>query len=141
MTVPPYTTHCSTVYTLVSIKLLLILRCHSNYEFFHIYFKVSKLITRLIVIGIIFMTLSGIAWLVIGYPFTALLIVKLILVGLIWVLGPIIDNVVEPKLEKLIPIQGQTFSAAFVRTHKQHLALEIAATMLMYSITIIGVML
>ena len=124
-----------------TVKLLLVLRSHSNYEFFHIYFKVSKLITKLIVVGIIFLTFSGIAWLIMGYPFTMLLIIKLILVGLIWALGPIIDNVIEPKLEKLVALPGQTFSPAFVRIHKQHLALEIVETVLMYLITIIGVLL
>lgn len=124
-----------------TVKLLLILRCHSNYDFFYIYLKVSKLITKLIVMGIILMTLSGIAFLIMGYPFKMLLIVKLILVGMIWVLGPIIDNVVEPKLEKLMPVQGQAFSPAFSKIHKQHLALEITTTLLMYLITIIGVLL
>lgn len=124
-----------------TVKLLLINRCHSKYEFFHIYFSVSKLITRLIVLGTIMLTLSGIGWLITGYPFTMLLIVKLILVGLVWVLGPVIDNVIEPKLKNLLPVQGQPFSPEFVRIHKQYMALEITATMLMYLITIIGVLL
>jgi len=124
-----------------TVKLLLLSKCRSNYDFFYTYFKVSKLITQLIVMGIILMTLSGIAFLIMGYPFKMLLILKLILVGMIWVLGPIIDNVVEPKLEKLIPVRGQAFSPAFSKIHKQHLALEITATLLMYLITIIGVLL
>jgi hypothetical protein len=122
-------------------KLLLLKRCHSNFEFFHVYFKVSKLITRLIVTGTILLAISGIAWLIMGYPFSMLLIVKLILVGLVLVLGPIIDKVVEPRLENLLPVQGQAFSPEFVRIHKQHLAFEITATGLMYLITIIGVLL
>ncbi len=146
----------STVYTLLAlmhllglvlgvgsatVKLVLLFRCNSNYGFMPVYFSVAKHITRLIVLGLILLTLSGIAWLFVGYSFTPLLIVKVVLVGLIWILGPIIDNVAEPRIEKLIPLQGDTASLAFVRIQKQYLALELLATLLMYAITILGAML
>jgi len=124
-----------------TVKLVLLFRCYSNHEFLNIYLKVTKPVTKLIVVGMILLTLSGIGWLFVGYPFTTLLIVKVGFVGLIWVLGPIIDNVVEPKFEKLAPLPGDLASPAFTSIQRKHLALEIAATVLMYTITIMGVLL
>jgi len=50
---------------------------------------------------------------------------KLILVGAIWVLGPFIDNVVEPEFQRLAPATGEPASPEFIRVQKQYLALEI----------------
>ena len=124
-----------------TVKLILLFRCNSNYDFMPVYFSVTKHITRLIVLGLILLTLSVIGWLFIGYSFTPLLIVKVVLVGLVWVLGPIIDNVAEPRVKKLIPLQGDTASLAFIHIQKQYLVLELTATLLMYAITILGAML
>jgi hypothetical protein len=124
-----------------TIKLLLLLKCNADYKFFPVYFKIAPLITRLIIAGMILLTLSGIAWIIIGYSFEPLLIFKIGLVGLIWILGPIIDNVAEPKLKKLIPLQGQVSTPAFIHIQRQHLLLEITATVLMYAVTVTGVLL
>ena len=76
-----------------------------------------------------------------GYSFMPLLIVKVILVGFIWVLGLLIDNFVEPRFEKLAPLPGETASPEFIHIQRQYLALEITATVLFYAITILGVLL
>jgi len=51
--------------------------------------------THLIIAGLILLTLSGIGWLILGYGFSAQLIAKIILVVVIWALGPVIDKVIE----------------------------------------------
>jgi hypothetical protein len=65
-----------------------------------------------------------------------MLVVKLILVGAIWVLGPIIDNVVEPKFKKLAPAPGEAVSPAFSRIQQRYLLLEVVATGLFYVIVV-----
>ncbi len=124
-----------------TVKLVLLFKSKANTEFLPVYFMVAKSITRLIIMGMILLTLSGIGFLFVGYSFTTLFIIKLVLVGLMWVIGPVIDNVVEPKFEKLIPSQGETPTPEFVRIRKKYLILEVTATGLMYAITIIGAML
>lgn len=124
-----------------TVKLVLLFKSKANTEFLPVYFMVAKSITRLIIMGMILLTLSGIGFLFVGYSFTTLFIIKLVLVGLMWVIGPVIDNVVEPKFEKLIPSHGETRTPEFVRIRKKYLILEITATGLMYAITIIGAML
>jgi hypothetical protein len=59
----------------------------------------------------------------------------------IWVLGPIIDNVIEPKFEQLAPSPGSSPSSAFMRIDKQYLALEVTATLLFYVILVLGALL
>jgi hypothetical protein len=76
------------------------------------------------------------------YPtgITRRLVLKLILVGAIWVLGPIIYNVVEPKFRKLAPAAGEAASSEFIRILKQYLTLEAMATGLFYVIIIMWVL-
>lgn len=124
-----------------TIKLLLLLKCNADYKFFPVYFQVAGLITKLIIMGMILLTVSGIAWIMMGYYLEPLLIFKIVLVGLIWILGPIIDNVAEPKLKKLAPLPGQTSTPGFIRIQKQHLLLEVAATAVMYAVVITGILL
>lgn len=85
-------------------------------------------------------TLSGIGWLLIGYSLTRLLLVKLVLVGAIRVIGPVIDNVVEPKFVRLASASGESSSPAFLRIQRQYLWLEATATGLFYVIVIIWVL-
>ena len=124
-----------------TVKLGLLLRCKADYAFVPVYLKVAKPITRQIVLGLILLTLSGVGWLLLAYHITLLLVLKLVLVGAIWVLGPFIDNVVEPKFQRLAPATGEPASPDFIRVQKQHLALEIIATGLFYVIVVIWVML
>lgn len=122
-----------------TVKLVLLLKCSADHAFVPAYSTVARLITRQIILGLVLLTLSGIGWLLLGYPLTPLLIVKIILVAAIWVLGPVIDNLVEPKFHKLAPAPGARPSPSFVRIHKQYLTLEFIATLLFYAIIVIWV--
>jgi hypothetical protein len=123
-----------------SAKLTLLLRCRTDHSFLPTYVAVARPVTRLIILGLALLTLSGIGWLLLGYPLTPLLIVKLALVGVIWVLGPIIDNVVEPKFRELAPGPGESASPAFIRVRQRYLLLEVSATGLFYVIVIMWVL-
>ena len=122
-----------------TVKVALLLKCRADAAFVPVYLKVARPITRLIILGLVLLTLSGIGWLLLGYPFTSLLTAKLILVGAIWVLGPVIDNVAEPKFVKLSPAPGEPATADFIRAQRQYLALEIIATLLFYVIIVLWV--
>ena len=98
------------------------------------------LLTHLIGLGLILLTASGIGWLLLGYEFTALLGVRLALVVAIWVLGPVIGKVAEPKFQKLAPVAGEPASPAFIQVEKQYLMLEIVATGLFYVIIVMWVL-
>jgi hypothetical protein len=122
------------------VKLTLLLRCRADHALVPVYVQVAKPITRQIVLGIILLTLSGIGWLLLAYPITMRLVLKLILVVALWVLGPIIDNIVEPKFRKLAPTAGEAASSEFIRIQKQYLALEAMATGLFYVIIMMWVL-
>lgn len=126
---------CSTV------KLTLLVRCRADATFAPVYATVSRPITRLIIAGLTLLTLSGVGWLAIGYPLTDRLVMKLVMVGAIWVLGPVIDNVVEPKFRRLAPAAGEAASPAFIRAGRQYLMLEMVATGLFYVIITMWVLL
>lgn len=124
-----------------TVKFTLLLRCYSDLAFAPLYVEVTRPVTRLIVFGLILLTLSGISWILLGFPLTPLLSVKIFLVVVLWILGPVIDNVVEPKFGRLLPAPCEAPTAAFGRAQKQYLTLEGIATGLFYVITIIGAML
>ena len=115
-------------------KLTLLLRCKGDRALVPGYLAVARPITRLIVLGLVLLTVSGIGWLLAGYELTLLLDLKLALVVVIWVLGPVIDKVIEPKFRKLAPASGEPASPAFLRVEKQYLMLEVVATGLFYVI-------
>jgi len=121
-------------------KVLLLLKCRSDLGFLPAYGKVAPVLTRQIVAGLILTTLTGIIWLIRGYDFSPTLIVKICLVGAIWVLGPIIDNAIEPKFHKLAPAPGQQPTADFIRIRKLFLGVEIFATLLFYAIIVVWVL-
>ena len=121
-------------------KLTLLLKCRTDQAFLPAYVAATKPLTRLIVLGLALLTLSGVGWLVLGYPFTTLLVVKLTLVGAIWVLGPLIDNVVEPKFRQLAPGPGEAASPAFVEIQRRYVLVEVIATGLFYVIIVIWVL-
>jgi hypothetical protein len=121
-------------------KLALLLKCKADHAFVPAYITAAKPITRLIVLGLGLLTLSGIGWLLLGYPFTPILVVKLALVAAIWVLGPLIDNAVEPKFQKLAPRPGESASPAFIRIQQRYLMMEIIATSLFYVIIVMWVL-
>ena len=122
-------------------KLMLLLKCRADSAFLPTYVAAAKTITRLIVVGLGLLTLSGVGWLLTGYPFSLLLIVKLVLVGSIWMLGPIIDNVIEPRFQKLAPGAGDAPSPEFIRIQGRYVLLELVATGLFYVIIVIWMLL
>ncbi len=117
-------------------KLVLVLKCRSDKTFIPAFFKVAPTLTRLIILGLFLLTASGIVWVIRGYELAPQLIAKLVLVGFIWVLGPIIDNAVEPRFRRLAPIDGGAGSAEFARAQRIFLALEIFATLLFYVVIV-----
>jgi hypothetical protein len=123
-----------------TVKLALLLRCRADGDLVHAFLNVARPITRLIVAGMILLAVSGIGWLLVAYDLTPLLIVKLTLFGAVFVLGPIIDNVAEPRFRKLAPPAGEPASPEFLRARRQYLALEVAATLLFYVIVGLWVM-
>lgn len=118
-------------------KVWLLIKCLYDRTFIPVHTKITPILTRQIVAGLILVTLTGIVWLVLGYDFSPSLIVKIILVGLIWILGPVIDNVFEPRFHKLAPNAGEDATPEFVRAQRQYLLIEIIATLLFYVIIIL----
>ena len=118
-------------------KLALLLKCNADQAFVPVYLAVTRPLTKLIILGLALLTLSAIGWLLVGYDFSLLLIVKLVMVGTIWMLGPIIDNVVEPKFRNLAPHHGEQGSSAFLQIQKRYLVLEAIATGLFYVIIVV----
>jgi len=123
-----------------TVKLTLLLRCRGDAAQIPAYLAVARPVTRLLISGLALLTLSGIGWLLYGYPFTQILVVKLFLVGAIWVLGPVIDNVAEPKFKELAPGPGEPASPEFIRIRRTYILLEIAATGLFYVIIVMWVL-
>ena len=119
-----------------TVKVALLLRTRSDPSWIPIYLRVSKPITRQIVLGMIVLTLSGIGFLLMGYPFTRPLATKLIFVVSLWILGPVIDNVAEPKYRKLATDPNETVKPAFAQAQRQYLVLEVLATFLFYVIIV-----
>jgi ABC-type polysaccharide/polyol phosphate export permease len=99
-----------------TVKFTQLTRCNSDYEFLHVSIMVGKSITRLIAFGPILLTLSALGWVLQWTAFTILFIVKLALVIQLWMLGLFIDNVIEPRFEKLTPVIGEQFTKEFIRT-------------------------
>jgi hypothetical protein len=119
-----------------TVKLILLIRTSRDAAFLPAFVATSKPITRLIIVGLILLTASGIGWLLYGYQIGGLLLAKIILVAVIWILGPIIDNVIEPNFIKLAPAPGESPSPAFVKARKRYLAIETLATGLFYVIMV-----
>jgi hypothetical protein len=121
-----------------SVKLSLLLKCQSDPSFASTYTKVVKTITRFIVIGIGLLTLSGIGWIILGFPFSGLLVAKIVVVVLVWILGPTIDNAIEPKFLKLASAPDTLSSPEFAAVSKRYLTAEIVATALLFAALLLG---
>ena len=96
-------------------KLVFLLKSKADPAYLLPYLALATAITRLIVLGLVLLTLAGIGLLLLGHALTALLVVKLAMVVLIFVLGPLIDKVVEPRFRELTPRAGESHSTAFIR--------------------------
>lgn len=123
-----------------TVKLTLLLKSISDPTLLPAFVKIARPVTRLIIIGMILLALSGIGWLIDGYPFTFLLIVKIVLVAAIFALGPVIDNVIEPRFRELMPAPGEPVTPAFVQVRGRYIAAEVTATLLFYVIILIWVL-
>ena len=122
-------------------KLALLFKSRADRTFIPVYLAVIKPLTRFIVLGMILLTASGAGWLLLGYAITKVLAIKLILVVALWLLGPFIDNVVEPRFRKLAPVTGEPASPAFLLAQRQYLAVEVIATATFYVIVVMWVLL
>jgi hypothetical protein len=121
-------------------KASLLLRARLDRELLPTYLAVARPITRLILVGIALLTVSGVGWLLLGYRVTPLLIVKLTMVGAILVLGPLIDRDLEPAFRREAPRPGEGCTPAFVRAEHRYIMAEMAATALFYVIVVIWVL-
>jgi len=119
-----------------TVKLVLLYKSRSNAELIPVFFDVSRIATPLIIAGMIMLTLSGIGWIILGYYLTTVLSIKIGLVLTIWILGPYMDNFVEPKFHKLAMSPGMQGSAEFIRVQKQYLTMEVIATLIFYIIIV-----
>jgi hypothetical protein len=119
-----------------TVKLLLLLRCAREPSFVPSYLAMVRTVTRPIIVGLALLILSGAGWMLVGYPLTTLLIAKLVLVAAVLALGPVIDNVVEPRFRQLAPAVGAPPSPDFAAARGRYLALEATATSLFYVIVI-----
>jgi len=100
------------------------------------FLELSRPMTLPIVIGMLLLTLSGIGWLLRGYPMSLGLGLKLVLVAALWVLGPLIDKRVEPRFASAVAAAGDSTTPAFVSAHRRFLAIEGVATGLFYVIVL-----
>ena len=123
-----------------TVKLIILFRCKSDFGYVSVFIRISRHVTKVIITGLILLTLSGIGWLFAGYSFMPVIIVKVVLVGIVWILGPIIDNVIEPKYIKLASESSDAPTISFTGIQNKYLAMEITATGLFYVITILGVL-
>lgn len=122
-----------------TVKLTLLVKCRRDPTFVPVFLAVARPITRHIILGLILLTVSGVGWVALGYGLTPLLVAKVVLVAAIWVLGPVIDNVVEPRFRRLAPAAGASPTPAFVAIESQFIAWEVAATLLFYVIIVMWV--
>lgn len=120
-----------------TVKLVLLLRCRAHPPFAATFLEVSGPVTRLIILGMILLSISGIGWLFLGYGLTARLAVKLALFASIWVLGPVIDKRIEPRLRNLAPRPGDAATPAYAGALRGYLVWETVATALFYVIVLI----
>ena len=119
-----------------TVKLVLLLQSRSNPALVPVFLSVVRPITKVIILGLVLLLASGIGWIAMGRPFTSTLVAKSVLVAALFILGPIIDNVVEPKYRAAAPRSGEAASAEFLRAQQRFLALEIAATGIFYVIVV-----
>lgn len=120
-----------------TVKLVLLLRSRADPTLLGAYDQIVRPVTRVIVLGLALLTLSGVGWLLLGYPLTPRLLAKLALVGTIWVLGPIIDNVAEPAFRRMAISPDGPGTPAFARVRGRYLTLELIATLLFYAVIVV----
>lgn len=121
-------------------KLVLLLKSRTDKMFVAAYLEVAGPVTRLILVGTALLILSGVGFLAIGYPWSAKLATKLLLVAGIVATGAIMDRVIEPRFRALAPGHGAPAARGFARVQAQYLALEATATLLFYGVILYWVL-
>ncbi|MBI4913154.1 MAG: hypothetical protein HY823_10485 [Acidobacteria bacterium] len=122
-------------------KVSLLLAARSDRSLVSFYLQVAGRITPFIVGGLMLLSLSGIGWMLLGRPFTLLLIAKLSAAALLWMVGPLIDKVVEPRFRSAFSMAGAAPSNHFLRAERSYIHMEVAATALMFAATVMGALL
>ncbi len=108
-----------------AVKVALLLRARRDQAFVPAYFAVAKIVTGLIVLGMAILTVSGGVRMWLYRPhLTSAMTVKLVIVLALWVLGPVMDKVIEPPAERLAPGPGEARSPAFIAAQGRHLRFE-----------------
>lgn len=123
-----------------TVKNILFLKCNSNYEFIAVYKQVARPITKTIIAGMILLTLSGISWFFDGFSLDSYLIIKMALFLAVWILGPVIDKVFEPRFLKLAPAAGEAPSKEFLKAKNLYMVIDFAATGFFYAIIIMWIL-
>jgi len=100
------------------------------------FLELSRSMTQPIVLGMVLLTLSGIGWMIVGYPMSRELGLKFAPVAALWVLGPWIDKQVEPRFAHAVAATGDSVSPAFAMAHRRFLVIEGVATGLFYLIVL-----
>jgi hypothetical protein len=121
-----------------TVKVAMALRSTRDTGFVRTFLASRKLLASFIILGLLLATVSGVIWLLQGYSWSPRLIGKVIVVGMIWLIGPVIDNVIEPKLDRLAPVGDEPPTAEFKVQQRLHLTCEIAAAVLMYVVFVLG---
>ena len=124
-----------------TISMALMMKAGSDKEFAPVFAKVSKIIAKVVFLGLILLTISGIGFFVLGYPEKELLLVKHALVAIIWVAGSLIMFVYSPKLSKLAPKPGNPPTPEFLSVQKTVQTLGIINFICWYATTVLSVLL
>jgi hypothetical protein len=123
-----------------TVKSILLLRTRSNPSLIPAYLQIRRTVTFPIVIGYHLLLVSGVAWLLMGYELTTILIVKLVLVLGSGVFGSLIARKAEPRFIEQAPAAGEAPSPEFLRIQEQYVLLEGIATGLFYLVIIVWVL-
>jgi hypothetical protein len=119
-------------------KTVLLLKTRNDLTFVPIFLGASRPLTRLIITGLLLTVASGIAWLGLDYhAMSPRLWAKVMLVALVFAIGPLIDHVIEPRFRVLAPQPGEAPAPAFVAARHRYVAAELLATALLYGVAIL----
>jgi hypothetical protein len=124
----------------VTVNVTLMIKSRFDKELASNMAKILKTIGLLIFLGLVFLTISGIGFMRLGYPVTRTLAVKHVLVVALWIIGPLIFYFTS-KLAKLSPKPREYPSAKFLSTKRKMQALAAVALILWYTTTALGVLL
>jgi len=123
-----------------TMKNILTLKCNSDPGYIAVYRQVVRSLTKTIIAGMVLLTLTGVTWLITGYPLDTLIIIKMSLFVAVWILGPLVDNVFEPRFFNSAPVGDAAPSAEFIRAKNNYMAIDFLATAVFYAIILMWVL-